>query len=108
MLKIRLARGGAKKRPYYQIIVADARAPRDGRFIEKVGSYNPLLERSNETRVVLNKDRIQHWLGVGALPTDRVEKFLVDAVTEIGMVIISRCLLLLKGYRIQTPDLSST
>ena len=79
MLKIRLARGGAKKRPYYQIIVADARAPRDGRFIEKVGSYNPLLERSNETRVVLNKDRIQHWLGVGALPTDRVEKFLVDA-----------------------------
>ncbi len=79
MLKIRLARGGAKKRPYYQIIVADARSPRDGRFIEKVGSYNPLLQGDNQNRVTLKTDRIQHWLGVGALPTDRVEKFLVDA-----------------------------
>jgi small subunit ribosomal protein S16 len=79
MLKIRLARGGAKKRPYYQIVVADARSPRDGRFIERVGSYNPLLERTDENRVVLKTDRIHHWLGVGAQPTDRVEKFLVDA-----------------------------
>jgi small subunit ribosomal protein S16 len=79
MLKIRLARGGAKKRPYYQIVVADARSPRDGRFIERVGSYNPLLERADENRIVLKTDRIQHWLGVGAQPTDRVEKFLVDA-----------------------------
>lgn len=79
MLKIRLTRGGSKKRPYYHVIVADARSPRDGRFIEKLGSYNPLLEGANENRLVLNKDRIQHWLSVGAQPTDRVEKFLVNA-----------------------------
>lgn len=79
MLKIRLTRSGSKKRPYYHIVVADARAPRDGRFLEKVGSYNPLLEQAHESRIVLKKDRIQHWLSVGALPTDRVEKFLIDA-----------------------------
>jgi small subunit ribosomal protein S16 len=74
-LKLRLARGGSKKRPYYSIVVADVRSPRDGRFIEKVGTYNPLVANENE-RVNLMKDRVQHWLSVGALPTDRVLRFL--------------------------------
>ena len=78
-LKIRLARGGAKKRPFYSIVVADARSPRDGRFIEKLGTYNPMLERGHADRVTLKEDRIKHWLGVGALPTERVAKFLGDA-----------------------------
>ncbi len=74
-LKLRLARGGSKKRPYYSIVVADVRSPRDGRFIEKVGTYNPLVPNEKE-RVNLMKDRIEHWLSVGALPTDRVLRFL--------------------------------
>lgn len=75
-LKIRLARGGTKKRPYYRIVIADARAPRDGRFLEKVGSYNPLLPKDSPERVTLDAERIQHWLSHGALPTDRVLRFL--------------------------------
>jgi len=78
-LKIRLARGGAKKRPYYSIVVADSRSPRDGRFIEKLGTYNPMLDGSHSDRVTLKAERIQHWLGVGALPTDRIARFLGDA-----------------------------
>jgi small subunit ribosomal protein S16 len=78
-LKIRLARGGAKKRPYYNIVIADSRSPRDGRFIERVGTYNPMVERSHPDRVTLKSERIQHWLGVGALPTDRVARFLGEA-----------------------------
>ncbi|HZG31381.1 MAG TPA: 30S ribosomal protein S16 [Ensifer sp.] len=78
-LKIRLARGGSKKRPYYQIVVADARSPRDGRFLEKVGSWNPMLDKNAEGRIVLNNERIQHWLDNGAQPTDRVLRFLNDA-----------------------------
>jgi small subunit ribosomal protein S16 len=78
-LKIRLARGGAKKRPYYSIVVADSRSPRDGRFIEKLGTYNPMLDRSHADRVTLKAERIQHWLRVGALPTDRVARFLGEA-----------------------------
>lgn len=78
-LKIRLARGGAKKRPYYSIVVADARSPRDGRFIEKLGTYNPMLERGHAERVTLRSERIRHWLGVGALPTERVARFLGEA-----------------------------
>lgn len=78
-LKIRLARGGAKKRPFYQIVVADARSPRDGRFVEKVGTYNPMLPQDNQERVRLNTDRIKHWLSVGAQPTDRVALFLGKA-----------------------------
>jgi small subunit ribosomal protein S16 len=74
-LKLRLARGGSKKRPFYSIVVADVRSPRDGRFIEKLGTYNPLLT-DEAARVVINKDRVQHWLSVGALPTDRVLRFL--------------------------------
>ena len=78
-LKIRLARGGAKKRPFYSIVVADARSPRDGRFIEKLGTYNPMLERGHSDRVTLKEERIRHWLGVGAQPTERVARFLGDA-----------------------------
>jgi small subunit ribosomal protein S16 len=78
-LKIRLARGGAKKRPFYSIVVADSRSPRDGRFIEKLGTYNPMLERSHNDRVTLKTERIQHCLGVGALPTERVARFLGEA-----------------------------
>ncbi|MBD1546422.1 30S ribosomal protein S16 [Roseibium aggregatum] len=74
--KIRLARGGSKKRPYYRIVIADIRSPRDGRFIEKVGSYNPMLPKDSEERVQLNVERIQYWLGTGAKPTDRVARFL--------------------------------
>jgi len=75
-LKIRLARAGAKKRPFYRIVVADSRAPRDGRFIEIVGTYNPILPKGDENRVMLKTERIQHWQSVGAQPTDRVLRFL--------------------------------
>ncbi len=75
-VKIRLARGGAKKRPYYYIVVANATDPRDGRFIERVGTHNPLVPKDHEARVKLNEERIKYWLGVGAQPTDRVARFL--------------------------------
>lgn len=75
-LSIRLSRGGSKKRPYYRIVVADARSPRDGRFIEKIGNYNPLLAKDDEKRVVLNAERAKLWLSNGAQPTDRVARFL--------------------------------
>ena len=78
-VKIRLARGGAKKRPYYRIVVADIRMPRDGRYIERVGSYNPLLPRDHEDRVSLDKERIIDWRSKGAKPTDRVARFLDEA-----------------------------
>ena len=74
--KIRLARGGAKKRPFYRIVVADTRSPRDGRFIERVGTYNPMVAKDHPERIVLKEDRIKHWLANGALPTDRVARFL--------------------------------
>lgn len=77
-LKIRLARAGSKKRPYYHVVVADVRSPRDGRFIESVGAWNPLLPKDGE-RVKLDEERIRHWLGNGALPTDRVARFLDEA-----------------------------
>ena len=73
---IRLARGGSKKRPYYKIVVADSRSPRDGRFIERIGSYNPLLAKDNPERVKLDVERAKHWVSVGAQPTDRVARFL--------------------------------
>jgi small subunit ribosomal protein S16 len=78
-LKIRLARGGAKKRPFYRIVLADSRSPRDGRFIEKLGTYNPLLPREHEERIRLKEERIRHWIANGAQPTDRVAKFLAEA-----------------------------
>jgi small subunit ribosomal protein S16 len=76
MLKIRLARGGTKKRPYYSVVVADSHSPRDGRFIEKVGTYNPLLKKDDPKRVTLKNERIAEWMGKGAQPTDRVARFL--------------------------------
>ena len=78
-VKIRLARGGAKKRPFYHIVVADANAPRDGKFIERVGTYNPMLPADHAERVTLVTERLTYWLGNGAQPTDRVERFLVKA-----------------------------
>ena len=75
-LSIRLSRGGSKKRPYYRIVVADARSPRDGKYLEKIGTYNPLLAKDAVGRIVLDSDRAKHWLSVGAQPTDRVARFL--------------------------------
>ena len=78
-LKIRMSRGGSKKRPFYRIVVADSRMPRDGRFIEKIGTFNPLLPKDNDERLNLDLDRAKHWLGHGAKPSDRVARFLDDA-----------------------------
>jgi small subunit ribosomal protein S16 len=77
-LKIRLARAGSKKRPYYHVVIADVRSPRDGRFIESVGSWSPLLPKEGE-RIKLDADRIKYWMSHGALPTDRVLRFLAEA-----------------------------
>ena len=76
---LRLSRGGSKKRPYYRIVVANSRAPRDGKYLEQVGTYNPLLAKDNTDRVRLTEDRIRYWLGVGAQPTDRVARLLDTA-----------------------------
>ena len=78
-MKIRLARGGSKKRPFYRVVAADSRMPRDGRFIEKLGTYNPLLPKDSEERVKLDVERIQHWLAQGAQPTDRIARMLEAA-----------------------------
>ena len=78
-MKIRLARGGSKKRPFYRIVAADSRMPRDGRFIEKLGTYNPLLPKDSEERVKMDAERVQYWLGQGAQPTDRVARMLEAA-----------------------------
>jgi small subunit ribosomal protein S16 len=79
MIAIRMTRHGAKKRPFFHIVVADSRSPRDGRFIEKLGTYNPMLPREHAQRLTLEKERIAHWLKVGAQPSDRVARFLSDA-----------------------------
>ncbi len=78
-MKIRLARGGSKKRPFYRIVAADSRMPRDGRFIEKLGTYNPLLPKDSDQRVSMNLERIRYWLDQGATPTDRISRFLEAA-----------------------------
>ena len=78
-MKIRLARGGSKRRPVYRIVAADSRQPRDGRFLEKLGNYNPLLPKDDENRVTMDMERVQHWLDQGAQPTDRVARFLEAA-----------------------------
>jgi len=78
-MKIRLARGGSKKRPFYRIVAADSRMPRDGRFIEKLGTYNPLLPKDSEERVKMDMERVKHWLDQGAQPTDRISRFLEAA-----------------------------
>jgi small subunit ribosomal protein S16 len=75
-MKIRLARGGSKKRPFYRVVAADSRMARDGRYVEKLGTYNPLLAKDDENRIQLNMERVQYWLGEGAQPTDRVARFL--------------------------------
>jgi small subunit ribosomal protein S16 len=75
-LKIRLSRGGAKKRPFYRIVVADSRKPRDGRFIERLGTYNPMLAKDHPERILFNEERVRHWLSNGATPSDRVARFL--------------------------------
>ena len=81
-LKIRLSRGGAKKRPYYRVVVADSRKPRDGHYIERVGTYNPMVAKDHPERLTLDDERIKYWLGVGARPSDRVARFLGD----LGMI----------------------
>ena len=81
-LRIRLSRGGAKKRPYYRVVVADSRKPRDGRYIERVGTYNPMVAKDHPERLKLDDERIKYWLGVGARPSDRVARFLGD----LGMI----------------------
>ena len=75
-ISIRLSRGGAKKRPYYRIVVANSRSPRDGKYLEQIGTYNPLLAKDSAERVKINEDRARYWIGVGAQPTDRVARFL--------------------------------
>ncbi|MCI5543996.1 MAG: 30S ribosomal protein S16 [Azospirillum sp.] len=81
-VRIRLSRGGSKKRPFYRIVAADSRAPRDGRFIEKLGTYNPLLPQDHAQRLVIDADRVKYWLGIGALPTERLEKLF----SNLGLV----------------------
>ena len=78
-LKIRLSRGGAKKRPFYKIVLADSRSPRDGKFLERLGTYNPMLPQDHAERLVMKEERIKHWLSMGAQPTDRVARFLAQA-----------------------------
>jgi small subunit ribosomal protein S16 len=77
-LKIRMSRAGAKKRPFYRIVVADSRSPRDGRFIERVGSFDPMRPKDHSERLVLNEERLKHWLAVGAIPSERVTRFLAE------------------------------
>ena len=86
-LKIRLARGGAKKRPFYRIVVAEASAPRDGRYVERVGTYNPMVPKDHDQRLTLNGERITYWMGQGAQPTDRVQKMLATAGLAAAPVI---------------------
>ncbi len=81
-VRIRLSRGGSKKRPFYRVVAADQRAPRDGRFIEKLGTYNPLLPQDHEQRLVINEERVKYWLGVGAQPTERLQKLF----SNLGLV----------------------
>lgn len=100
-VKIRLARGGAKKRPYYKVVVADARAPRDGAFIEKVGTYNPLLNKEDGNRVTFKAERVQHWLAQGAEPTDTVAKFIKAAGIELPKHITNKMAVKVKAHTIK-------
>ncbi len=77
-LRLRLARGGSKKRPFYKLVVAENTAPRDGKFLERLGSYNPLLEKDNQERLIVNAERVKHWLSIGAQASERVEKLLAE------------------------------
>jgi len=102
-VKIRLARGGAKKRPYYRVVVADARAPRDGDFIEKIGTYNPLLKQEDGDRVTFKADRVKHWLEQGAQPTERVAHFIKAAGIALPTTILKKMDIRIKA---QTTKLS--
>ena len=97
-VKIRLARGGSKKKPYYRIVVANATAPRDGDFLEKVGTYNPLLTDDSTTKVTLKSDRVLYWLGCGAQPTERVAKFIAHAGIELPAKIQQKIAVRVKNY----------
>lgn len=102
-VKIRLARGGAKKRPYYRIVVANATAPRDGAFIEKVGTYNPLLNQENGDRITLKQDRINYWLSQGAKPTERVALFLKSAGIDLPHAIKKEMEIKMKSRKAKAP-----
>ncbi|MBP7189929.1 MAG: 30S ribosomal protein S16 [Rickettsiaceae bacterium] len=101
-VKIRLARGGAKKKPYYRIVVANATAPRDGDFIEKVGTYNPMVEDSS-ARISLNPERISYWLSQGAEPTERVVKFIMDAGIALPLALQKKVDVKLKNRKPKAP-----
>lgn len=102
-VKIRLARGGAKKRPYYRIVVANSTAPRDGDFLEKVGTYNPLLSKDQKDRVVLKTDRIQYWLNNGAKPTERVVKFIEAAGIALPVAVKKEVAVRLQSQKARPP-----
>lgn len=102
-VKIRLARGGSKKKPYYRVVVADERAPRDGRFIDRVGSYNPCLPKENDDRVVLDKEKIQDWLAKGAQPTEKVTNFIVKAGISLPASIQRKVEIRKKAQTIKPP-----
>lgn len=102
-VKIRLARGGAKKRPYYRVVVANSTAPRDGDFLEKVGTYNPLLLDEAKDRVILKSDRIEYWLSMGAQPTERVCKFIEAAGISLPIAIKKKMEIKVKNQKIKPP-----
>jgi small subunit ribosomal protein S16 len=102
-VKIRLARGGAKKKPFYRIVVANSNAPRDGDFIEKVGTYNPMLPHEHSERLVLKKDKILDWLSKGAMPTERVAKFLVEAGFELPKFVMKQIEVRKAGQKPRLP-----
>lgn len=102
-VKIRLARGGAKKRPYYRVVVANATAPRDGDFIEKVGTYNPLLVSEAKDRVTLKSDRIEYWLSQGAQPTERVAKFIESAGITLPASIKKKMAIKTENQQVKPP-----
>lgn len=105
--KIRLSRWGAKKRPYYRIVVANSRAPRDGDFLEKVGTYNPMLNSDDVNRIVLKTDRINYWLSCGAQPTERVAKFLMNAGIALPKSIQKSIDVKIKNYTKKEPKKSN-
>ncbi|MFK7973512.1 MAG: 30S ribosomal protein S16 [Rickettsiaceae bacterium] len=100
-VKIRLTRAGAKKRPYYRVVIADARAPRDGAFIEKVGTYNPMLVKGDENRVIFKAERVEYWLTKGAQPTDRVANFIKAAGIKLPNAIAKKMDVKVKAHTVK-------
>ncbi|XVN43164.1 MAG: 30S ribosomal protein S16 [Candidatus Rickettsia vulgarisii] len=101
--KIRLARGGSKKRPHYRVVIANATAPRDGDFLEKVGTYDPMLNKEDANRVILKSDRIEYWLSTGAQPTERVAKFIEEAGIALPASIKKKMEIKLKSRKAKPP-----